>query len=188
MNSLKKINILILILAVGATAAVWFWRSGPEAGFSEFSLASLFSSRTDDPESVSPLRYVNQDLGFSFEYPADMQILELDEVAGKIILGEGPQGAFQIFVMPFDEGGPLTAERIKKDLPNLTMENPSPSKINEIEAVSFIGSGGDINAAELWFVSPKDPYPHGNYLYQVTSALKDAELLEEIMQTWESKN
>jgi len=183
---MSRNKIIIGALSLGILAGgLLFFRSSEISDLS-FNLANIFSSQ--DPKIPGDSGefgvYSNPDYGFSFEYPADMQIMELDEVAGKIILGEGPQGAFQIFIMPFDEPGPLTAERIKKDLPNLTMKNPSPSKINEVEAVSFIGSGGDIKTAELWFVSPKDPYPHGNYLYQFTTKLENANFIEEIMETW----
>src|SRR3989344_2393169 len=84
----------------------------------------------------------------------------------------------------FDETGPITPERIKKDLPNAVVENPTPTKVGEVDALSFIGQGDGFKTAEVWFVWPPEPYPNGNYLYQITAKVEDAKLLEGIISTW----
>ena len=92
--------------------------------------------------------------------------------------------SFQIFITPFDENGPITPERIKKDLPNAVVENPTPVKVAGAQALSFVGAGDGFKTAEVWFVWPPEPYPNGNYLYQITSRLEDAALIENILKTW----
>jgi hypothetical protein len=34
-----------------------------------------------------------------------------------------------VFSMPYDEDGPLTAERIREDVPDITMEHPAPVQV-----------------------------------------------------------
>lgn len=181
MNSRTKITMLVLTLALLAGGGVWFWRSKLEgAASSQLNLASLFAR--EESETFKLLNtYTNENYKFSFNYPEGIKIDEFDDENGRVILvGD----KFQVFVTAFDESGPITAARIRQDLPEMAMENPTETKVAGQKALSFIGAGNDFKTAEVWFVWPPEPYPHGNYLYQVTSPADfDAEL-SKIMATF----
>ena len=204
MSAKIKIIILILILAAAGATAFWLWpdKTAPESG------------------GADKAEYKSELFGFSFQYPEGFKVSEFEEENGKVILFEAsgktsdvesPKtsdveelAGFQIFITPFDESGPLTAERIKKDLPNAVVENPTLVKVGpstgsgQAEALSFVGEGdpptglsadkageaGGFKTAEGWFVWPPEPYPNGNYLYQITAKVEDAKLLEGIITTW----
>ena len=56
--------------------------------------------------------YTNTDFGFSFAYPKGFTITSYPQDLGEVILVEkDTEEGFQVFVMPFDEPGPVTAER-----------------------------------------------------------------------------
>ena len=127
--------------------------------------------------------YQNAVYGFSFEYPEDFRITEIPEDLGTTILVEKPgtRESFQIFISEFDEPGPITAERVRQDLPDLPMENPqqvilgsrtsdgSPTS-GGITALIFFGEDAALGKTrEVWFIWPDDPRVAGNYLYQVTT-------------------
>ena len=188
MTSRNKSIILVLSAALLAGAGVWLWRANSDgATLSQLRLTSLFGgSEKNKLQQVSTnfKEYYNSDLGFSFQYPEGFLQTEFEDENGTVILFEASGRGFQIFVSPFDESGPLTAERIKKDLPNLVMENPTLTKVAGEDSLSFIGSGGEFKTAEVWFVWPPEPYPNGNYFYQITSSAEFDEELSKIMATW----
>ena len=168
MSIKTKIIVLVLILAAATAGAIyWFLGTAKNKQAQEIVIH-------DFNEFSSP------DFGFSFEYPSNLNLQEFDDENGHMILGN----SFQIFITPFDENGPITPERIKKDLPNAVVENPTPVKVAGAQALSFVGAGDGFKTAEVWFVWPPAPYPNGNYLYQITSRLEDAALIENILKTW----
>ncbi|HBT81265.1 TPA: hypothetical protein DEB04_00890 [Candidatus Giovannonibacteria bacterium] len=164
-----KIIILVSILIAAGATAFWLWpeKTAPEAG------------------GADKNEYKSELFNFSFT-PPNSNLQEFDDENGHVILGS----SFQIFITPFDETGPITPERIKKDLPNAVVENPTPTKVGpstgsgQADALSFIGQGDGFKTAEVWFVWPPEPYPNGNYLYQITAKVEDAKLLEGIISTW----
>ena len=116
---------------------------------------------------LPPQIFTSGTYGFSFQYPPDFNITEVDENnGGNTILAEGTnKKSFQIFIAPFDEQGSITPERIKKDLPGVAIENPQNVLIagKTITALLFFGKGENLTRTrEIWFVK------NGN-LYQVTA-------------------
>src|SRR3989338_6346571 len=186
--------ILIAALILGAASFYKF----------QFISTSFNDSNGSQPVSTNFNEYRNADFKFSFQYPKNLTLQEFDDERGKTSDVESPKtsdveelAGFQIFIAPFDEEGPITPERIKKDLLNIVVENPTPTKVGpstgsgQADALSFVGEGdpptgeaGGFKTAEVWFVYPPEPYPNGNYLYQVTAKLEDATLIEEILKTW----
>src|SRR3989338_1835136 len=188
--------ILIAALILGAASFYKF----------QFISTSFNDSNGSQPVSTNFNEYRNADFKFSFQYPKNLTLQEFDDERGHVILFEAsgktsdvesPKtsdveelAGFQIFIAPFDEEGPITPERIKKDLLNIVVENPTPTKVcpstgsGQADALSFIGEGDGFKTAEVWFVWPPEPYPNGNYLYQITAKVEDAKLLEGIISTW----
>jgi hypothetical protein len=89
----------------------------------------------------------------------------VEEDDGQIIVGEKAEYglAFQIFIQPFDEPGPLTIERIRRDLPNLAMHDVVQSEImpSSIPLIRFTTINQTLGSIpQAWFV-------RNGYLYQV---------------------
>jgi hypothetical protein len=109
--------------------------------------------------------YTHPTTGLTFPYHKDFQLMAGEDEGGEIIVVENAEHglAFQIFIQPFDEPGPLTPERIRRDLPNLKMET-----ITEIEfyrtgepVLTFLSVDDTLGyIPEAWFI-------YNGYLYQL---------------------
>ena len=109
--------------------------------------------------------YTHPKTGLTFEYPSDFELYVVEEDGGEIIIGEKAEYglAFQIFIQPFDEPGPLTVERIRRDLPDMVMEGAGESELLRTAdpVVTFLGFDHTLGPIpQAWFV-------RDGYLYQV---------------------
>lgn len=143
-------------------------------------LVGGMSADTKDAET-----YTNEHYGFSFTHPAGLSIGSFEQGAGDVILAQSTtdtaahKESFQIYVAPFDEPGPITPERIKKDLPSLRVEEPKLVVIGGgLEALIFTGQSEDFGESrEVWFV-------HGGHLYQITTHAGQDNFIGPILETW----
>jgi hypothetical protein len=65
------------------------------------------------PVSLRPLAtYTDPEYGFSFEYPADLELAEEDSLGELVIFGDAPNGETQLVVdvSPYDFDQPFTAD------------------------------------------------------------------------------
>lgn len=125
-----------------------------------------------------PSRYYSSEYKFFFNKPTGFRVTEIPDDTGAVILAEGSNGeSFQIFIIPFDESGPLTPSRIQKDLPQKIIENPRSGKLDGTQAVAFSSRDGTEKVFEIWFI-------HGGYLYQITTNASFTDGLQNILQTW----
>lgn len=200
--SRKKIIMLIgaAALLIGAGAVFWMRISSEKNNQANPSNAPL---KTDDQSQNSDLTetYSDKEYGFSFRYPKDFEVQTFPG-EGKTILVEKEKGrGFQVYITPFDEEGPLTKERIRSDIKNLTMDDArdimigstsspqsgagSPQAEGE-RAIIFFSTNESLDTSrEVWFVYPKSPVPNGNYLFQITAYAEFDEILSRIMATWQ---
>lgn len=142
----------------------------------------------------SNVRYENEKYGFSFRYPKDFSVQEFAEGdAGDVVLFQkaGEQNGFQVFIAPFDEDITLTAERIRKDVPNITMKNPQPVTIGRkaafartlsdarvIGGVAFVSESPAFGESfEIWFV-------HRGHLFQASAYRASEEVVRDVVRTW----
>lgn len=162
------------------------------------------------------LLYEHQDPVFSFRMPEGFSATAFAAEGGEVILVQGTGGAgpstsfdnaqdkslgareFQIFLAPFDEEGPVSVERVKKDLPGIIMEeaqavlvggkpetlNPKPEtspndqNANGVPAIMFFGRDPEIGKTrEVWFTG-------NGYLFQITARAELDSLLGPILGTW----
>jgi len=128
-------------------------------------------------------RYTNTKYNFSFVYPKGFTIGSFKEgVDGEIVLvqDEKKQQGFQVYIIPFDESGPLTLSRIKQDLPDLQIENPQIVVIagSSIEALLFESQSDSYDKSrEIWFI-------YGGFMYQVTTRADGDTLIGPVMESW----
>lgn len=170
---MRKKYIILITIIIAAGAGVWYYFNSKTGGVSEF-----------------PKRYEDQELGFSVDYPEGFTVNSTEEDNVKILVfskkdSTPPAGevgeSFQIFIMPYDEPGPITPERILIDAPDIVMKDPQTVKIAGEEALVFFSTDPDIGGVrEVWFV-------HSGRLYQASTYAKYDELLAKIMKTFKFK-
>lgn len=181
MNRTKTFSILIGIAAVAGVGYLVLKNSGDWNKKSETSNVALGENPVD--KGTLTETYASPDFGFSFNYPKDFTVSELDDETGHTVLlqKQNAREGFQIYISVFDEPfdpaqgkpGPITPERIKQDLPDMIINAPQEVLIGEkkdIPALIFLSkheSLGDVR--EVWFVWPFDPAIAGNYLFQLTA-------------------
>jgi hypothetical protein len=123
------------------------------------------------PEDLTT--YTHPVYGFSFPYIKDFTVREIEDEQGEIVLVENPAVGmgFQIFITPDDETEPLTAGRIRRDLPAMSMEEVVEFTLpDETAAVRFVSHDpalGDVG--ETWF-------RRGGYSFQLSVSAPDREL------------
>ena len=193
---MKNIKIKIfaaIIVAVLAAAAVYYFKGEPANNyFSDLKqLGQKFSGSTApaaESIEVEP-RYKNDQYGFSFGQPDGFNVSDFDEGDGKIILvknvgssvsnnSNNYENGFQIFIAAFDEPGPITKERILKDIPDMIINGEQYIDIGGERALSFTSQddlGGETR--EIWMV-------HGGYLYQIKGYKNFEEKMIEVLKTW----
>jgi hypothetical protein len=115
--------------------------------------------------------YTHPVYGFSFPYSQDFIVRAIEE--GELVLVENPAVGmgFQVFITPDDEVDPLTAERIRRDLPDMPMDEVVEFTLaDETAAVRFVSHDpalGDVG--ETWF-------RRAGYLFQLSVVAPDREL------------
>ena len=132
---MKKSTILIvcglIITAVVAAFGVIEARNQSASIFKFLNLQKSENVKQQDTENIDISEYQtyqHTDPSFSFQYPGDFSVTSIPDEYGEVILVKNPKAEkqeFQIFIGEFDEPGPITPERIKKDMPELLIEEPS---------------------------------------------------------------
>ena len=184
-----KIKIFAIIIAAVLAAAV----IGGLVAYKPYTFYMTDTSDTTDktdPQSA-PLaaRYENDQYGFSFSYPEGFNISDFEEGGGKVILvknvgssvsnnSNNYENGFQIFIAAFDEPGPITKERILKDIPDMKIVGEQYIDVGGERALNFTSQddlGGETR--EIWMV-------HGGFLYQVKGYKNFEEKMIEVLKTW----
>ena len=138
--------------------------------------------------SLGQNKYTHTILGFSFLYSKGYTISSFgnyfDSVGETILVQKaGGSEGLQFLITPFDEDISLTAKRIKKDLPNLSVIDSKEIQIgqggNKVQAVVF-SSNNNLStgkSVEGWFVYRKN-------LYQISGPENSKDLFDTIISTW----
>lgn len=173
-NGMRKFNITLLILVI--------------AGFVGFLFLKNNSVVTDDVidniEETTLKSYESGFYKFSFEYPDKFIVndVPMDGGGNKIVVEstESKKG-FQITILPFDELGPLTEERIKKDLPDLVILEAVRGDISGVDVLQFKSVDENVgNTFEIWFI-------YSGNLYQIQTYREFSEELLDILKSWKFK-
>lgn len=105
-------------------------------------------------------------IGFSLEYPSDLEVAEFDEGQGaRTILFQKPgeQHGFQMFIVPY-QGDTISPERIAKDIPSRVLKDPVEVILGEnTRATVFWSESPTIGQTrEVWFI-------RNGYLFEITT-------------------
>lgn len=179
LNNLMKIANWKLIILVSVIIVGSFWY--------------LTGDKSKDYPFTNPdlkARYTDPELNFFVDYPEGFTVNAIGEENVKVLVfskkdsnppvGEAGE-SFQIFIMPYDEPGPITPERILIDQPDMVIKDPQTVQIADEEALVFFSTDPDVgNVREVWFV-------HADHLYQASTYAKYDELLSKVMRTFRFK-
>ena len=150
---------------------------------------TLASSTSDAGSAAVSLtkEYRNSTYFFSLRMPADYTASEMPQPQGggeTIVLQNGKGDGIQIDVSIFDEDTSgsytLTEARIRKDLPNIVMQDVQPVEIGPAyTGLAFIGYNPSFGgqSREVWFVY------HGEF-YQISTYTRLDPLMQAIFATW----
>jgi len=144
--------------------------------------ATLFFVQSTEGKYNSYLDQYHPELPFAFAYPKDLTPSTFADGEAEIVLLKGKEAEreVQIVIRAFDESGPLTVERIQRDLPEMVIDEPQNILIGpaQIPALLFWSEGGSAGRTrEVWFIQ-------GGYLYQITGSAEMDETLAKMMETW----
>ena len=189
MSILIKYKIVLIVLILALTAgAFWYLKFDQSA---EVAPDYPFTN----PELTE--RYEDGGLGFFVDYPKGFMVNNTEEENVKVLIfskadSDPPAGeageSFQIFIMPYDEPGPITPERILIDQPEIVMKDPQTVPIAGEEALVFFSADPDIgDVREVWFVHPSTTLGASGRLYQASTYAKYDELLAKVMRTFRFK-
>ena len=182
----KRIIIILVVLGILAGIVVVLWPTLRKSSSDE--QEPFLES---DSETLSDWEgYAHPELPFAFAYPKDLTPSTFVDGEAEIILlkGKEPEREVQIVIRAFDEPfdpaqgkpGPLTVERIRRDVPEMVIEEPQNVLIGsaQIPALLFWSESGSAGRTrEVWFVQ-------GGYLYQITGSAEMDETFAKMMETW----
>ena len=172
-NPIFKYAIVGFVLFVLGAGFYFFWQGEvkfPAANISTGIISAEGLTSGGNKTSYNLLKtYTNSQFGFSFKYPEGFNagsFAESEEGTTVLVQKPNTKESFQIFISAFDESGPITPERIKKDIPDMAIEDPKEVIIGaekNIRALIFFSKNESLDRTrEVWFVQK------GN-LYQVTA-------------------
>ncbi len=205
-NTKLKIFAIIAVFALAGGGIYWFFLY---RDIETFKPLELFGGRADKSASDERSnqrdisgwqKYENSQYGFSFSYPGSSNVSDFADSGGKMILfkNAASDNGFQIFITAFDEpfdstqgkSGPITKERILKDIPDMAISGDEYINIGGFDkltasgekALSFISQddlGG--KTREIWAV-------HDGYLYQIKAYENFEKQMMEILSSWRFSN
>ena len=118
---------------------------------------------------------------FSFKYEEGMKATSSLVEGGEMITVEkDADHGFQVFILPFDEEGPITEERIREDLPDIEIREPKYVEMDGNKSLAFYSSGDLGETFEVWAV-------HDGKLYQIMARKNQERWTRGILGTWEWK-
>lgn len=143
----------------------------------------VYEKQFSTQENASgPSRFVSNPYNFTFQYPQNFSVSAFDDRGGHVVLvqKQGGDAAVQMFITSWDEPtNTVTPERIKKDLPDLTIRNPEKmSMAGEGDALTFVGESEQFGTTrEVWFA-------RRGHLYQIITPVGGQEFLASLLETW----
>ena len=185
-----KIKIFAIIIAAVLAAAVYYFAKNQNLALRTWNLAPSSDNQAPSSNNQAPSsEYKNDQYGFSFGQPDGFNISDFEEGGGKVILvknvgssvsnnSNNYENGFQIFIAAFDEPGPITKERILKDIPDMKIVGEQYIDVGGERALNFTSQddlGGETR--EIWMV-------HGGYLYQIKGYKNFEEKMIEVLKTW----
>lgn len=174
--------LIAIILALAAGTFVWDKsKKTDQASNTEKTIfqnpAALLQPQKNSAESFS---YTHPLFGFTFSLSEKFSTGTFPEGEGEMLMVKltGEQNRqTQIYVTEFSEKGPLTAQKISQDLPDMPMEQTMDVMVDGEPAVAFESDAGGSKTREVWFV-------HSGHLYQISAKIENQQLVSDILTSW----
>jgi len=181
MSSTSSLKIFIIIAALFFAGTAFFFlnRMGKEGAQIELSEETIGEAIIFGEEFK---KFTHPQYNFSLEYPKELLVEAFEEEDGAetIIFKKPGQDestpieeklGFQIFITPIEEGDSdfLTPERIREDLPFLTLEDMQEA------ILGTLGGGAEIRAILFWIEDPvigktrEVWFTNRGHLYEITT-------------------
>lgn len=177
-------KIIYIVIGLVAVAAVFSLAS--RSGTETIDLKNLNGAESAQaPSTTGSLkdgRYINMFYKFTLELPEGFAAREISaQDSSRSILFENNKGdGVQILISPYDDIKVLTADMIKKDIPDMKISDVQVVEVGEnYKGVAFLGDNSEFGGAsrDVWFVYK------GN-LYQISTYARLDTTLKSIFATW----
>lgn len=170
----------LLLFTLLGLACWWAWNTGILTRSQTTGMPA-----TPSQVEVTPLTqtYTNEVFNFSFKYPDGYAVRSIEGEGSVTILLERALDSrgIQIHITPYtDKDIAITADRVQRDVPDISVEEPQPILLGETgEGLAFKSDNEtfDGDSREAWFIVA------GN-LYQISTYAEYDELLKAIFATW----
>jgi hypothetical protein len=190
MTNQKTKNIVLSIVIILIVAGIGYalkQKSKPTDGTTNVLGFPEIKPELSLGQSGDNIAYTADDNSFSFSYPKDFALtplVETDDKTGEqkqnlIFKGKGDKDNFQIYISKFDSSTPLTASRIKSEIPDLNMEGSQDIAVDGARGVIFFSTDSQtkFKTREIWL-------SHGGKLYQITTYPEFDSKIASILSTW----
>ena len=126
--------------------------------------------------------FLSSSSNFSFSYPYSSVVSKINEGKTETVIIKNNGLEAQIYSTPFDENISLTPERIKKDVPNIRMDDVVVDSVGNGNATSSVvwfttDNGLGLVTREGWFV-------HGYVLFQISAGPSSVSLEKSIIDSF----
>jgi hypothetical protein len=152
-TGIKTKPAIIAAIITGLTAIVFFTEAffTPEEAESKLIRDYVISlNGENDFDSYTDPMY-----GFSISLPKDFIVSSFPQDEGEVIIAEHPTFnlGFEVFIPPFDEEGPLTADTIHQSVPSIIIEEPVETELDDgTAAVRFESDDPALGETrQIWF-------------------------------------
>lgn len=175
--TLNKIftSLIIGICIVGAL--VWL-KNNPEGEKTLIPDLNInLSGKSKDSGDLNTFKHSSGE--FSFKYSSTYKVSSTSPEEGQEIINTEDESGkgFQIFIIPFDESGPITKERILEDIPDMEINNLGKATLDKVETLVFNSSNEDIGETfEVWVINK-------GKLYQIMAQKDQEKSLIQILET-----
>lgn len=151
----------------GGTGKVSAGKAGVAEGANGTETKAQATPQNKQPAEELSKTYADPKGRFTFRYPESFTVGMFGEgEEGDVVLAQDAEKkrGLQIYVLLFDEPGPITPKRIKRDLPDLAIEQPQNVVLkNGTSALAFLSMDSAFGRSqEVWFI-------FGGYLYQLSA-------------------
>lgn len=181
----KKFPYILILLIFAAAVGVVVWNKSKRGEPTVEAAKTIFQNpkAASEPQknSAESFSYTHPLFGFTFSLNEKFNTGTFPEGEGEMLMvkltGEQAQQT-QIYITKFGEPGPVSAQRISKDLPDMVVEQPVDISVNGEPAVAFVSRlASGQKTREVWFV-------RGGNLYQISAPQESEKMVSDMLSSW----
>ena len=179
----NKRKILGALTVVALLAVGGYWLAGrggqPSAGTGENDISVEAIADIKNYEYTEEFR--DSKGRFSFSFPPQFTVTEIPGSPETILIQDPASGiGIQILITQFGEDTDITADMVRRDIPNMRIEDVQEVEIGpNRKGIAFLSDNPAFNgrSRDVWFVYKKE-------LYQITTYAEQDEFLKKMFSTW----